>query len=1110
MTFKFNRHQTAWNYGVAIVFVLVALLLMLALDPLLQLQQTTFLLFFGALTLSAWYGGRGAGILATLLSAVCASFFLIPRISSTPGLDWIVKMLLFMLQGCLISLLIGSLRMTQLRLKRLLYERDQAEAALQHLTTAESEERLRLAIENAGMATWDVNLQTGSVNWSENHFTLLGYPPGLSHEGTDELWRSRVYADDWDMVQQSIEQAKQNRSLCSIEYRIARADTGEIRWLSAYARFLYSPSGQPVRFVGVFFDVTERKQVEASLREGQERLALAMDAGGMAAWELNPLNSAVITSSNAAEIYGLSQIQTTEQGFSLVHPDDLARHRAIVDQAVAQKSSYHSEFRIIRPDTGAIVWLEERGKVLLNEDGTLQKMIGVAIDITKRKQIEAELQRSNDRFYAAMRAVEGIVFEWNLDTQTVYRSEGLLELVGVRSEDAPPTRQWWIERIHPEDLGRIETETPAFFAGSDRYEGEYRVRHEAGHWVHVWERGCLKRNAQGEVISIVGFTTDITERKQAEAALRQSEARLQVVAANLPQGALFIVDHELRYRLAEGKALHDVGLTSNYFVGKTLWEALNADLAEFYAPYYRRVLSGETFSLEHFSHDRHYSSHGIPLYNSQGEVEAALAVSYDITERKRIEDEREQAAIELRQKNAILDAINKSAPTPIFVKDREGRIIYANPATLTVFGKSAEEVIGLRDCDIATPLEDALKVMENDRRIMESGQMEVVEESPDGIRTFLGMKMPYLNEAGEVIGLIGISNDITERVQLERERLRVADERERILQQEQAAREAAEQANRMKDEFLAVLSHELRSPLNPILGWAKLLQQGNLDANRQRDALATIERNAKLQAQLVEDLLDISRIMRGKLTLNTAPVSLTFVIPAAIETVRLAAEAKQIAIDLNLPSIFLPVWGDAARLQQVVWNLLTNAVKFTPNGGSVEVRLREVGAGERGSNEVGELGNTQSHEASNHPSPPYPLTARLNGLHILLVDDDDDTREFQAFVLRQNGALVTAVSSGSAALQVLEQCKPDVMVSDIGMAEMNGYTLIRQIRDWEASQRFCSSCDRLPAIAVSAYAADTDQRQSIAAGFQRHLSKPIHPEMLVKTIVDVVKQGTDA
>ena len=383
---------------------------------------------------------------------------------------------------------------------------------------------------------------------------------------------------------------------------------------------------------------------------------------------------------------------------------------------------------------------------------------------------------------------------------------------------------------------------------------------------------------------------------------------------------------------------------------------------------------------------------------------------------------------------------------------------------------------------------------------------------------------------------------------------------------EQAARETAENANRIKDEFLAVLSHELRSPLNPILGWTRLLQNGKLDATRQREALATIERNAKLQTQLIDDLLDISRIMQGKLSLMVGPVSLTFVIMAAVETVRLAAEAKNIQILLDLPTAIAPAAGDAARLQQVVWNLLTNAVKFTPHGGQVIVALRQLDqvaqiqvtdtgkgidpqflphvfeyfrqADATTTRKFGGLGlglaivrqivemhggsvwaesegenrgamftvqlpvSLQVRSSDSEPLRDRSTTeAALSDLKILLVDDETDTREFQAFLLEQSGASVTAVASGFEALQALEKFTPDVLISDISMAEMDGYMLIQQIR-----LRPYNKGGKIPAIALTAYARHFDQQRALQAGFQWHLSKPVEPETLVKTIAALVQK----
>lgn len=422
---------------------------------------------------------------------------------------------------------------------------------------------------------------------------------------------------------------------------------------------------------------------------------------------------------------------------------------------------------------------------------------------------------------------------------------------------------------------------------------------------------------------------------------------------------------------------------------------------------------------------------------------------------------------------------------------------------------------------------------------------------------------PVRNSAGQITQLLAVSRDITKQKQAETER-------ERLLAQEQDAREQAETANQVKDQFLAVLSHELRSPLNPILGWTRLLQNGKLDAARQREALATIERNAKLQTQLIEDLLDISRIMQGKLSLTVAPVSLTFVISAAVETVRLAAEAKKIQIILDLAPAVASVSGDATRLQQVVWNLLTNAVKFTPSNGQVTVELYEVdqlaqirvidtGKGinpqflpyvfeyfrqEDGSTtrkfgglglglaivqQIVEMhGGTVQAESQGEgqgatfivqlptmqqtsPIVSQPIQTQVDselplaGIQILLVDDEPDTREFQAFLLSQSGAKVTVVASGLEALQALEESIPDVLVSDIGMPQMDGYMLLQQIRSRPSNQG-----GMIPAIALTAYAGEIDQQRAFQAGFQTHITKPVEPEELVRAIIDRNKYKSGA
>jgi signal transduction histidine kinase len=431
---------------------------------------------------------------------------------------------------------------------------------------------------------------------------------------------------------------------------------------------------------------------------------------------------------------------------------------------------------------------------------------------------------------------------------------------------------------------------------------------------------------------------------------------------------------------------------------------------------------------------------------------------------------------------------------------------------------------------------------------------------------------PLVGRDGRNIGLIQLSDkyegEFTEEdeailVQLA-QMASVAVENTRLYEAQQRARTQAESANRIKDEFLAVLSHELRSPLNPILGWTKLLRGRKLDETATDRALATIERNAKLQAQLIEDLLDVSRILQGKLSLNVCPVNLPSIIKAAMETVRLAAETKSIEIQMRFEPGIGQVSGDSTRLQQVVWNLLSNAVKFTPIGGQIEITLEQIGSEAQiqvsdtgkgispdflphvfeyfrqadstttrrfgglglglaivrhlvelhgGTVAVDSLGEGQGatftvrlqlrresaapkdETATTNSFTTVPETLPLTNIRVLVVDDEADSRDFLAFVLEQAGAEVTAAASASEALQALTQSKPDILLSDIGMPEMDGYMLMRQVRVLESEQE-----NKIPAIALTAYAGEMNQQQALAAGFQRHIAKPVAPETLVQEI----------
>jgi len=417
------------------------------------------------------------------------------------------------------------------------------------------------------------------------------------------------------------------------------------------------------------------------------------------------------------------------------------------------------------------------------------------------------------------------------------------------------------------------------------------------------------------------------------------------------------------------------------------------------------------------------------------------------------------------------------------------------------------------------------------------------------------------------------------RLEVERLNVHLREANERLVLatvQAQTAEEHSEQANRLKDDFLATVSHELRTPLSAVLGWARMLMSKQLTSKRAALAIQTIERNAASLAHIIDDLLDVSRIMAGTLHMTPQSVDLVAVTQCALDVVKPLADDKHIDLRFSPDGSIALVSGDGGRLQQVIWNLLANAIKFTPDFGRVDVSVERVGssievnivdtghgisaeflphvferfrqadgspsrrhgglglglaivrqlvelhggtvravsegvgcgatftvrlpvlAGDADAERESALKDRRSAGAAG--SPP-PRSQRLDNVRILVVDDHDDGRMLTTLVLRQTGASVEAVASAREALQRLERHRPDVLVTDIGLPDEDGYSLIREIR-----LRDKEHGGFLPAIALTGYARADDRARALAAGFQAHVSKPVEPAELIATIADVTEQ----
>lgn len=557
-----------------------------------------------------------------------------------------------------------------------------------------------------------------------------------------------------------------------------------------------------------------------------------------------------------------------------------------------------------------------------------------------------------------------------------------------------------------------------------------------------------------------------------------------------------------------------------------------------------------------------FESHYSPLLDEENNIAGGIAVITDITARKQAEEAAHKAYRQL--------AFHvESSPLAVIEWDSDFRVSRWSASAERLFGWKAEDVIGKHVNEwrfVFADDVDAVALVTNRQR--EGVEVQGVQRNRNYTRDGKVLFCEWYNsvlhdDRGKLVSVLSLVLDVTARQSAE-------EERAASLVRERAARRHAEEADRLKDEFLATLSHELRTPLTSILGWASMIRNGEVEGSGVARAIETIERNARSQARLIDDLLDVSRIITGNLRLDLHPLNLAPIVDAALDALRPTADVKGIRLQTHFEPRECLIKGDPNRLRQVIWNLLSNAIKFTPRGGIVDVDLtcvesarltvRDTGEGidpeflpyvfDRFRQAEASISRKQGglglglavvrHLVELHGGAiaaesqglgrgavftvELPIAqerrdparaeerkreverrrirsgvVRLDGLHVLLVEDDDDSRKLLGTMLKRYGARVTSTKSAKEALSVFEGELPDVMVSDIGMPDEDGYELMRKVRARPAEKG-----GRIPAIALTGYASKKDRERALAAGYHRHLAKPIEQADMIAAIAALV------
>ena len=924
-----------------------------------------------------------------------------------------------------------------------------------------------------------------------------------------------------------------------IPKRGSAEDEFEVRYWKPLNSPVFGPGGEVAYIIHSVEDVTEHILKQRAVEESEARFRLIADAMPQMVWSALPDGYHDYYNRQHYEFAGMPFDATIGDNWgSILHPDDLPRTRQAWEHSLATGEPYEIEYRL-RHRSGEYHWMLARALPIRNQTGGIERWIGTCTDIHGQKVLRAQLQDAQLRLEGTLSAAEIGTWTWNIQADRVYADCNFAKLFEISKEDANggPLKAY-LAAVHPDDLDAVQANIAESLAARKPYQYQFRLRLRDGGIRHIHARGKIDVDASGQPAWMPGVVIDITQQKLAEEARQRTEFQFKTITDSNVIGVM-----QYRYDGSIVKAndafLRMLGYSREDFERDGLswrdltppeWEEVDRKSVDVL----QSTGSVEAFEKEYLKKD----GSRLPVYvgaaNYQGNREEGIAYILDTSEIRKAQSALKESEVQFR-------TLAENIPQLAWMADSDGAIFWYNNRWFEYTGTTLEDMRGWGWEKVHHPdFVEAVKAKYRSQIVEQHVPWEDLFplRSADGeYRWFLSRAVPIRDQQGRIVRWFGTNTDIT-------------------IQRE--AEEALEAANRRKDEFLAMLAHELRNPLAPISTAANLLAVASPDKNTIRKYSEIISRQVRHMTDLVDDLLDVSRVTRGLVSIEKSELGVKDVIHGAIEQSAPLIDSRHHALTVRLAQDDAVVLGDRTRLIQVLANLLNNAAKYTPLGGHIllcmEVKppcvcisVADDGIGmdaqllphvfdlftqaertpDRSQGGLGlglalvrsimtlHGGNVTARSEGPGKGSTFTLSLPLLGkeakggdgfaaaaaeddpgpLRILVVDDNVDAAESLAALLQAQGHAVTIRENARSAIDKAGILRPDAMILDIGLPDMDGYELSRRLHAMPETR------DALY-IALTGYGQAHDRVLAKAAGFQHYFVKPVDMSALRRALTE--------